>query len=382
MDDEKIERLVSSEGKVRVFEMADGGIVERTDGSVSWRNNNPGNLKFEYANSADATVTTIRTKEQALTAASARYQGVVGLDQWGNAVFESYEAGRAAKIQLLERKFSEKNVVGMLQSYSTADYSGNTNHRAQADFIYAEGDRSGVDLRTKKIGAMTGAELAALADGIKGFEGWNVGTAREVQLATGPHITKLQARLTMLGYTDAHGVELKLDGKFDHPTQEALKEFQRFHGLPVDGIASQRTRKEMSEALSSPLVSERLHSNNDQYIQAHDCLAHLPFGTFRNESDLSNAAATLVLKSRQAGIPQIDYVMMNIRGDGIIVGQGNPRDPASSWVIVDKVQAVSQSVQVSTAEIAKGPYSGQVAQVNVQDQHAEHRMGLRMSVRP
>jgi hypothetical protein len=181
MSDEKIKRLVRTEGKTRTLEMGDGSVVEREGGSVSWRNNNPGNLKFAYAGSADRTDHAVRTKEQALADAQKRYQGVVGLDQWGNAVFESYEAGRAAKIQLLERKHGEKSVEEMLRSYSTPDYSGQTNHAAQADFIYAEGERRGVNLRAKKIDAMTADELAALADGIKGFEGWRVGETRVIQ---------------------------------------------------------------------------------------------------------------------------------------------------------------------------------------------------------
>lgn len=180
MPEAKVTRVVSSVGKTRTLELEDGSVIERTGGSVSWRNNNPGNLKFEFAGSADKTVTTQRTREQALEAAQGRYKGVVGLDQWGNAVFESYEAGRAAKIQLLERKHSDKTVEDMLRSYSKADYSGATNHRAQADFIYREGDRQGVDLRGKTIGQMSDKEKAALADGIKGFEGFKPGETRVV----------------------------------------------------------------------------------------------------------------------------------------------------------------------------------------------------------
>lgn len=183
-DHGKITRVVSSVGKTRTLEMEDGGVIERSGGSVSWRNNNPGNLKFEFAGSADKTVTTVRTREQALEAAQGRYKGVVDLDQWGNAIFESYEAGRAAKVQLLERKFGERTVVDMLKSYSTPDYSGKTNHAAQAEFIYREGDRQGVDLRNKKISDMTPKELAALADGIKGFEGFKPGEVREISPPT------------------------------------------------------------------------------------------------------------------------------------------------------------------------------------------------------
>lgn len=184
MSDPKVTRLVSSVGTTRTLEMDDGSIIERSGGSVSWRNNNPGNLKFEFAGSADKTVTNTRTREQALESAQGRYAGVVGLDQWGNAVFESYEAGRVAKIQLLERRFVDKTVEEMLPSYSRADYSGSTHHKEQAAAIYAEGDRNGVDLRSKTVGEMSEREREVLADGIRRFEGWNPGEVTTQQSPT------------------------------------------------------------------------------------------------------------------------------------------------------------------------------------------------------
>ena len=184
MSDPKITRLVSSVGTTRTLEMDDGSVVERSGGSVSWRNNNPGNLKFEFAGSADKTVTNPRTREQALESAQGRYKGVVDLDQWGNAVFESYEAGRVAKIQLLERRFGDKTVEEMLPSYSTKDYSGTTHHKEQAATIYAEGDRQGVDLRSKTVGQMSVREREVLADGIRRFEGWQPGEVATLQQPT------------------------------------------------------------------------------------------------------------------------------------------------------------------------------------------------------
>jgi hypothetical protein len=99
VSDKKVTRLVASQGKTRVYEMADGNWVTAQEGTVSWRNNNPGNLKFGFADSADKTVKTTRSKEKALEDAQHRYSGVVDLDHWGNAVFEDYAAGRAAQKQ-------------------------------------------------------------------------------------------------------------------------------------------------------------------------------------------------------------------------------------------------------------------------------------------
>jgi hypothetical protein len=82
VSEQNIEKLISSKGKVRTFQLDSGEIVERDGGSVSWRNNNPGNLKFEFQGSADKTVHNHRSKEQALVRAQKSYDGVVALDQW------------------------------------------------------------------------------------------------------------------------------------------------------------------------------------------------------------------------------------------------------------------------------------------------------------
>ena len=278
MSNQMIRRLVEAKGTVRVFQMEDGSIVERSGGSVSWRNNNPGNLKFEYSGSADKTVRTNRTKDMALLNAQQRYKGVVDLDQWGNAVFQSYEAGRTAKIQLLRRAHGDRIIEKMLESYSREDYSGAVNHRTQADFIYSEGERQGVELRNKVIGDMTDAEVAALADGIKGFEGWRVGethvlaaeydltrpisqitTSRDGELkqdARGPAVGELQTHLRNLGYTDAQGLPLATDNDFGRNTRQAVEAFQHDHGLSVDGVAGPKTWNALRDATRAASIAE------------------------------------------------------------------------------------------------------------------------------
>ncbi|MDQ1117800.1 putative chitinase [Pseudoxanthomonas winnipegensis] len=185
MPDHKITRLVSSQGTTRTLELDDGSIVERHGGTVSWRNNNPGNLKFEFSGSADTTVKNPRTRAQALEAAQGRYRGVVDLDQWGNAVFESYEAGRAAKIQLLTRSHVNHTVEELLPSYSRPDYSGTTHYKEQAATIFDEARRHGLHLEGKTVGQMNTAEREALADGIRRFEGWRAGEVQVIRQPTG-----------------------------------------------------------------------------------------------------------------------------------------------------------------------------------------------------
>ncbi|WP_373740465.1 hypothetical protein [Neisseria sp.] len=181
MSEKKIVSLIKTQGKERTYQFDDGSIEKWSDGSVAWRNNNPGNLKFEYANSADKTVKTSRTKEKALLDAQKKYDGIVALDQFGNAIFETLDAGRAAKIKLLTTRFDNLTVHQMIRKYSVPDYTGKTNWDRQEESIYRTAEQQGVNLRNKQIGSMTEKELSALADGIAKFEGWKKGSITIIQ---------------------------------------------------------------------------------------------------------------------------------------------------------------------------------------------------------
>ena len=183
-----IKKLLGVEGKKRVYENSDGSVVERNGGSVSWRNNNPGNLKFEFAGSADKTVRSRRTRAQALEAAQKRYEGVVDLDQFGNAIFASEAHGRAAKAKLLQGMHGGLTVDQMLPKYAVSDYSGTANHAAYAAGIYKSAEAKGLNLRGKKIGDMNPAEVSALLDGMKRVEGFKVGTTTGIRAASVPAV--------------------------------------------------------------------------------------------------------------------------------------------------------------------------------------------------
>ena len=57
-------------------------------------------------------------------------------------------------------------------------------------------------------------------------------------------ICQVQKDLQLLGYY--HG---KITGALDEDTQEAIKAFQKDHGLKVDGIPGRKTRKALKKAL-------------------------------------------------------------------------------------------------------------------------------------
>ena len=170
-----ISSLIEASGIKRIFRKADGSIEQREGGSVSWRNNNAGNLKFEYAGSADKTVKSKRTKAQALAAAQKRYDGVVDLDQWGNAIFATEASGDAARAKLIKGSHGNETVDQMLKGYAKDDYTGKANIGAYAATINKVAAARGLDLRGKKISDLSSEEFAALMDGMKKMEGFKVG---------------------------------------------------------------------------------------------------------------------------------------------------------------------------------------------------------------
>jgi len=171
------------EGTKRIYQLASGDEEVRTGGTVAWRNNNPGNLKFIYNGSADKTAKTSRSKEKALADAQKRYKGVIALDQWGNAIFESMEAGAAAKAQLLKKSFGNKTYQQMLRKYAVDDYSGKTNYAGYEKIIAKNAKSRGVNLEGKTINQMTEAEFNALAIGMIEAEGVKSGKIERVSKA-------------------------------------------------------------------------------------------------------------------------------------------------------------------------------------------------------
>ena len=54
-------------------------------------------------------------------------------------------------------------------------------------------------------------------------------------------VARVQAELNVLGYRDARGLELVVDGRHGPATRSALARFQRDHGLVADGALSETT---------------------------------------------------------------------------------------------------------------------------------------------
>ncbi|TCV97220.1 putative peptidoglycan binding protein [Luteibacter rhizovicinus] len=367
LSDKKITRLVKAEGKTRIYEMDDGSHLQATNGTVAWRNNNPGNLKFEHANSADTTIHSSRSRERALEEAQSRYQGIVDLDQWGNAVFESHEAGRNAQLKLLVDGMGGKTVAEMVKSYSTADYSGSAHHDAQLRTIYAEGDRQGVNLRDIVIKNMSDEEKSALADGVSQAEGWKKGDIAPIssqlaeqhaaqdathqqtdqqsvhvtiadnvlkQGAHGAAVHELQNRLSELGHKDANGHHLAADGIAGPTTLNALHEMQQQRDATV----------------AAPRLDHPTHPDYPLFQQARDGVHRLDAEHCRAPNQHSdNLAGALTVAARGAGMHRVDHVLLSDDASKTFAVQGDMQSPFKQYADVGTVQGMDTPLVQSSA---------------------------------
>lgn len=125
------------------------GTISTVSGNRNWRNNNPGNLEY-----GDFT----------------KSHGAIGTD--GRfAVFPSYDAGRAAKENLIfeSPNYRDLPLSGAISRYAPS-FENNT-----GSYLDQVAQAAGVSPDTL-MGQMTTAQRAAIMDAMQRVEGWRVGT--------------------------------------------------------------------------------------------------------------------------------------------------------------------------------------------------------------
>jgi hypothetical protein len=199
----------------------------------------------------------------------------------------------------------------------------------------------------------------------------------------GQDVRSYQERLSALGYCGVDGRQLRADSDFGKNTEHAVRNFQRKHGLHVDGVVGDDTREALTKAERAPLLSERTHPDHAFFLEAQSAMKRLPLGTFHGNGEFDRAAAALASEAKRAGLTQIDHVMMSTQGDRLIAVQGNLQDPGRHVISVDKAGAWAQSVEQSTARLDQQTMDHErSAQVQARAEHMEHRNGLVLGIRP
>ncbi|MFO3705581.1 XVIPCD domain-containing protein [Xanthomonas codiaei] len=193
--------------------------------------------------------------------------------------------------------------------------------------------------------------------------------------AHGAEVQKLQQTLQQLGYKDANGNELKADSAYGQRTGEAVKAFQRAHGLQDDGVVGSDTLKALKQAEKTPLLSEKTNPDNLLYNQAVSKLEQLGPTAFANRRALENAAGSLAFEAKVGGLQRIDAVMQSKDGTGLFAVQGQPSDPAHQRIYTDKASAAERPLEQSSNAVRQDAQSQTHTQV--QDQQEQQRSQAR-----
>lgn len=138
-------------------------------------------------------------------------------------------------------------------------------------------------------------------------------------------VRTLQGELNLLGYTDAQGQPLAVDGAYGANTRHAVEAFQRDHQLTVDGRVGPQTQGALDEALKTPdarrntqdvlLLSDPRSPDHALYEQALAGVRKIDADMGRSSDQLSrNLAGYVAAEAKAQGLDRIDSVAISEDG--------------------------------------------------------------------
>jgi hypothetical protein len=149
----KIAKIISYGNGWLIVEMTDGTKQKRINGTLAWRNHNPGNLKFgDFA----------------------KDNGAIGPGGGGHAVFPDYKTGRLAQKKLLftnVRGYNTKSIQEAIATYAPSSDKGNK-PKQYARYIASQLQ---VSLNTK-LNELSDNKKEKMIDAIQAYEGFKKGT--------------------------------------------------------------------------------------------------------------------------------------------------------------------------------------------------------------
>ncbi|MGF6494641.1 peptidoglycan hydrolase-like protein with peptidoglycan-binding domain [Luteibacter sp. 621] len=199
-----------------------------------------------------------------------------------------------------------------------------------------------------------------------------------------PDIAQVQTTLDELGYRDATGHRLALDGHAGPATKAAVEAFQRASGLQDDGIVGAQTMRalrEQAQAASSvtpgPLspsldLTDRDHPDHTLYASTLALVHDLDRRQGRQPDQHSaNLAASLVVSARRDGLSRIDQVELSTDASRV---WGVERPPGVRDHFFDRhtnvqtMEAVGRDVQASSQQWPQAMQAFQDQQQQAQSQ--------------
>ncbi|HET6431807.1 peptidoglycan-binding protein [Dyella sp.] len=174
-------------------------------------------------------------------------------------------------------------------------------------------------------------------------------------------VRNVQRALSSLGYTDAQGHPLAVDGAFGANTRGAVEAFQRDHGLIVDGRVGPQTQGALDQALKARSADTHTHGvlplsdpkspDHVLYEQALAGVQKIDADMGRNSDQLSrNLAANLAAEAKAQGLTRIDTVAISEDGARTFAAQND--SGVRRYADVTTAQAVRTPIEQSSIRAA------------------------------
>jgi peptidoglycan hydrolase-like protein with peptidoglycan-binding domain len=196
-------------------------------------------------------------------------------------------------------------------------------------------------------------------------------------------VRHLQRELTRLGYRDAFGHVLKIDGDFGDRSKEAVQAFQRAHDIDPIGVVGPRTRAALRDAQRHPTPVDPAHPDHTLHRQVEAAVQRLDAETGRQRDTQSERLAASVTRlAKESGLTRIDHVVAGNNGNVFVV-QGGLDDPARRVAHMPMQAALATPVSESFRQLAQHQSAfPEQAAVPVRQAHFEHHEGLRRTPAP
>lgn len=180
------------QGTLVTYTNANGTTTTKTGGTISWRNNNSGNLMYSSVQKA-------------------KQDGAIGLDTKGYAIFASEADGDKAREKVIKRNWGNLTIEAMIHKYAPADDGKTPALKGNNPVQYTTSvvKHSGLS-KHLKINELNNLQMQSLLEAMKKHEGYKVGSVQGAVADTGVYNvgSPINSEQTMNQPTQTHQDEL------------------------------------------------------------------------------------------------------------------------------------------------------------------------------